>query len=145
MTTVADLLIEKQARLHSIPSGLCVLEATQIMNEHAIGALVVVEGTQLAGIFTERDVLRRVVAAGRSPVSTRVATVMTSEVIAAPVEMSLEEARCVMKHRRIRHLPVVRTDGTVIGMVSIGDLNAHQCASQEVEIFQLHEYLYGRV
>jgi len=145
MSTLADLLIQKQAAFYVVPEGLCVLDATRVMNEHGVGAVGVIQGPRLVGIFTERDVLRRVVAAGRSPSTTRVSAVMTGDVIYAQPDMSIEEARCLMKHRRIRHLPVLTETDEPIGMISIGDLNAWQCARQESEIFHLQEYLYGRV
>jgi CBS-domain-containing membrane protein len=90
-------------------------------------------------------VLRRVVAERRDPMVTTVAQVMTTEVLCCTLETTVEEARGVMKNRRIRHLPVVDADNRLRGLISIGDLNAHQATAQEQTIHLLHEYLYGRV
>ena len=115
------------------------------MNEHKIGALLVLQGGNMVGVFSERDILRRVVAEQRSPSETRVADVMTSEVICCTPQTDLDEARSAMKNRRIRHLPVVDEQGRLQGLISIGDLNAYQATTQEHHIHLLTEYLYGRV
>jgi len=145
MVTVKDILGTKGRHVWSVGPGATVLEAAVLMNKHKIGALVVMEASRLVGIFTERDVLRRVVGEARDPATTRVADVMSAEVVCCSPETSLEEARGVMKNRRIRHLPVIEGDGPLLGLVSIGDLNAHQVHAQEQHIHLLNEYLYGRV
>jgi CBS domain-containing protein len=145
MATVRDILAVKGSQVYAVDKGATVLAAALLMNEHKIGALVVIEDGQVAGMFTERDVLQRVVSKRRDPVETPVADVMTSEVLCCTPETSLEEARAVMKTRRIRHLPVVDSGRRLQGLISIGDLNAHQANSQEQTIHYLHEYLYGRV
>jgi CBS domain-containing protein len=114
------------------------------MNQNKIGALVVCDQGHIVGMFTERDILKRVVAEERDPVKTSVGDVMTSEVACCSLETDMEEVRGAMRDRRIRHLPVLEDD-KLAGMVSIGDLNAYQAASQEQTIFMLSEYLYGRV
>ncbi len=110
-----------------------------------IGALVVTESGRIVGMFTERDVLRRIVAEQRNPSNTAIADVMTAEVLCCTPQTLLEEARTVMMQRRIRHLPVATDDGGLLGMISIGDLNAYHQASQDQTIFMMTEYLYGRV
>ncbi len=145
MNTVKNILAAKGGQVWSVGPGATVLEAAMLMNEHKIGALIVMEGGRLVGIFTERDVLRRVVGEARNAEATRVADVMTGEVLCASPEMTLEEARGVMKNRRIRHLPVLDADGRLLGMVSIGDLNARLEHAHEQHIHLLNEYLYGRV
>ena len=145
MVTVKNILGVKGAHVWSVGPGATVLEAALLMNEHRIGSLVVLEAGRLVGVFTERDVLRRVVAEARNPADTRVADVMTTEVVCCWPETTLEEAAGVMKNRRIRHLPVLDRDGRLLGLVSIGDLNAHQAHDQEQHIHLLNEYLYGRV
>ncbi|HVK17188.1 MAG TPA: CBS domain-containing protein [Fimbriiglobus sp.] len=121
-----------------------VLEAALAMNAHRIGALVVTDGDRVAGIVTERDVLVRVVAGRRDPSSIWVADVMTAEVVCGAPATTVEEARGVMRDRRIRHLPVAGGDGRLAGLVSIGDLNALAQADQERTIVPLHEYILGR-
>ena len=105
--------------------------------------LVKVSYGRVKGIFTERDVLSRVVSEQKDPNAVHVSDVMTTEIACCRTETSIEEAKTVMKNKRIRHLPVVGNDMQLKGMVSIGDLNAHHTNSQEVTIQYLHEYLYG--
>jgi CBS domain-containing protein len=145
MNTVKSILGDKGGQVWSVGPGASVLDAAVLMNEHKIGALVVLEGGHLVGIFTERDVLRRVVGEARNPAATPVADVMTTELICCAPETTLEEARGVMMNRRIRHLPVLDGEGQLLGLVSIGDLNARQEHAREQHIHLLNEYLYGRV
>ena len=143
MATVTTILATKGPHVLTIGPEATVLQAALLMNEHKIGALVVTAGDGIAGMFTERDVLRRVVGEQRDPTVTRVADVMTVEVACCTPERTIDEARGAMKNRRIRHLPVVE-GGRLCGLVSIGDLNAYQMTSQEHTIHFMHEYLYGR-
>jgi len=145
MATVRDILSKKGSQVWSIGGETTVLHAAQFMSEHKIGALLVLDGDRIVGMFSERDILLRVVAEGRDPAQARVADVMTVEVACCTPDTSLEEARGAMKNRRIRHLPVVDGDERLLGVISIGDLNAFQVAHQEQTIFLLNEYLYGRV
>ena len=145
MASVRDILATKGSQVLTIGKDATVLEAALLMNEHRVGALVVTEAGRIVGMFTERDVLRRVVGERRDPVTTPVSTVMSTEVVCCTPETSVEEARGAMKNRRIRHLPVADGDGKILGLISIGDLNAYQTTSQEHTIYMLHEYLYGRV
>ena len=145
MATVRDILSKKGSQVWSIGGETTVLHAAQFMSEHKIGALLVLDGGRIVGMFSERDILLRVVAEGRDPAQARVADVMTVEVACCTPDTSLEEARGAMKNRRIRHLPVVDGDERLLGVISIGDLNAFQVAHQEQTIFLLNEYLYGRV
>lgn len=145
MSTVADVLGAKGSTIHKISDAAGVRDAVDMMNQHQVGALVVVnEDGGLAGIFTERDVLRRVLAQHRDPDSTIVGEVMTREVVCCEPEMSLEDVRLLMKDRRIRHMPVVRNGGELAGMVSIGDINAHYAQDHEVQLQYLREYINGR-
>ncbi len=146
MTTLNEILREKAGQpLHGINQDATVLEAVQMMNELSIGALIVRHQGNMVGIFTERDVLRQVVGRQRDPAGVRVADVMTTRVICCTPATSIEEARELMKTRRIRHLPILDAEGEVVGVVSIGDLNAHLTTHHEVTIHYLHEYLHGRV
>jgi CBS domain-containing protein len=144
MGTVREILSRKGSQVWSVGKEATVLDAALLMNEHRVGALVVLEEGRVAGMFSERDVLQRVVATQRDPVRTRVAEVMTEEVVCGTLETSIEEARGAMKNRRIRHLPLVDGDRRLLGLISIGDLNAHEATSQEQTIHLLQEYLYGR-
>lgn len=145
MATVRDILARKGQQVWSLGGAATVLDAARFMAEHKIGAVLVLEGEHIAGMFSERDVLQRVVAEGRDPAQTTVGEVMTVEVACCTPDTTLAEARGAMKNRRIRHLPVVDGDERLLGLISIGDLNAFQVADQEQTIFLLNEYLYGRV
>jgi len=114
------------------------------MNEHKIGSLIVMEGNEVAGIFTERDVLSRIVVAQRDPSTTSVADVMTKEVLCSRLDMDLEEVGALMKTHRCRHLPVCGDGGKLHGMISIGDINAYSTNNQAMHIEYLSEYIYGR-
>ena len=103
-----------------------------------------IDGETVQGIITERDVLSRVVADRRDPAGMRVLDAMTVEVVCCQLRTSLDEARSVFKNRRIRHLPVLDEQGQLIGLVSIGDLNAYHADAQEQTIHFLHEYILGR-
>ena len=144
MPTVQDILSVKGNTVHYVAVGTTVLSATRLMNEHGIGALVVTEDDRVVGMFTERDVLRRVVAEERDPAQCRVGDVMTDRVACCRPETEISEARSVLKNHRIRHLPVINEDGQLLGMISIGDLNAYDADGREATIFLLQEYLYGR-
>jgi CBS domain-containing protein len=144
MSKVAEILSEKGSHLLSVGAEATVLDAALLMNEHQVGALVVTEAGRIVGIFSERDVLRRIVAERRDPAVTRISEVMTSDVVCGTPDTLIEEARGVMKHRRIRHLPIIGESHEVLGMISIGDLNAWRLDGQERTIHYLQEYLYGR-
>lgn len=145
MATVQDILARKGTQVHTFPATATVLDATLCMNEHRIGGLVITQESRIVGMFTERDVLRRVVAELRPPASTRVADVMTTDVICCTPETPLDEASRIMKDHRIRHLPVCGSDGRLLGLISIGDLNAYHSSDQEAYIHFLNEYLYSHV
>jgi len=146
MSTVAEILQTKGSDIVTVNRKATVLDAAHVMNKHKVGAVVVMdEQNNVEGIFTERDLMQRVVAEGLSPAETIVEDVMSSDVVCCEAGASIDEARTVMRNRRIRHLPVVSVDGPLIGMVSIGDLNAWHLEGQEKTIHYLKEYLYGRV
>src|SRR6266851_2573199 len=145
MATVKDILRIKGSHVLSIGPEASVLDAALLMNEHKIGSLLVMSGGQLIGIITERDILTRVVVPRLDPGETPVVDVMTTEVVCCQPHTSLDEARGVLKNRRIRHLPVVDEDQRLHGLISIGDLNAHDAHDHELTIHVLQEYIYGRV
>jgi|SRR5262245_24674820 len=145
MASARDILAQKGRNVLSISPAATVLKAAQYMNEFKVGCLVVLVEGRLIGILTERDILTRIVACRRDPAETAVEEVMTTDVICCQHDTSLEEARGVMKNRRVRHLPVINDDGDLAGLISIGDLNAFMATSQEHTIHLLHEYIYGHV
>lgn len=144
MPMVSDVLAAKGGQVHSVSPATRVLDAINKMNQHKIGAVLVLHDTQVAGIFTERDVLRRVIGEQRNPAACTVAEVMTEDVICVRPATDLDEVAAIMQQKKIRHLPVCDDDG-LQGMISIGDLNAFHASSQEAQIHFLSEYIYGRV
>ncbi len=144
MPTVTEILSKKGGQVYFVRPDASVLDAAVLMNEHKVGSLVVSDGDEIHGIFTERDVLSRVVAQRRDPAATRVDEVMTRDVVCGTPETSIEEARGVMKNRRLRHLPIVSDEGRLFGMVSIGDLNAHETDAREMTIHFLEAYIAGQ-
>ena len=145
MPTVRDVLDAKGHMLQTIPGDATVLEATRRMNQLKIGALVVREEGRVAGIFTERDVLTRVIGEELPPSAVKVHDVMTRDVICCNLDDDLDEVSAIMKVHRIRHVPVCDCDGKVEGIVSIGDVNAHHASKAQQEIHFLNDYIYGRV
>jgi CBS domain-containing protein len=146
MATMSDLLRKKtRPDLVAAAPDETVLQATHRMNDYGIGALLVLEHGTMVGIFTERDVLRRVVAKELRPAEVHVRDVMTTKVACCTPDTPVEDAQAIMKNHRVRHVPVVNDEGHVLGLISIGDLNAYEADNRAVEIHYLHEYLHGRV
>ena len=125
----------------TVEPGATVLEAVQVMAEEGVGAVSVVEGGQLRGIFTERDVTLRVVLKSRSPQETKVAEVMTSPAETASEEMTAEESMNFMVEHHIRHLPIVGENGQLLGMLSIRNLLEHMVEDLSRELHSLDQYL----
>ena len=144
MPQVRDVLVVKGPAVHSVSPGTTVFEAIQKMNQHKIGAVLVMDGGRVVGIFTERDVLRRVLAEERPPRNVTVSEVMTQNIICVEPETDLDEVATIMQQRKVRHIPVCDDGGQVHGMVSIGDLNAYHASNQEAQIHFLNDYIYGR-
>ena len=141
MSTVRDILARKGSTLISVRPADTVLRAATLMNDEGIGGVLVMEGDELAGIFTERDVLRRVVAAGRDPARTAVGEVLTSSVVTCGLQTTIDECAALMTARHIRHLPVREASG-LVGLVTIGDVLAFQVSEQQSTIEQMNNYLF---
>ena len=142
MPKAQAILDKKGSDVATVDKSTTVLAAAKVMNQRRIGAVVVTDGERVVGIFTERDILNRIVATGADPATTSVETVMTSPMACCRRATRLTECKTVMSSKRIRHLPVVE-DGTLYGMISSGDILASECADQQATIEFLHEYLYG--
>lgn len=140
--TLAVLLEMKGSAVYSIAPDASVLDAIRLMSERGIGAILVMDGDVLAGIVSERDYTRKVALQGRASKDTRVAEIMTAEVITATPELTLDQAMRLVTERRIRHLPVTK-DGKVVGVVSIGDLVKTLLSLQKETIEQLQHYIGG--
>lgn len=137
---VRELLELKGHDVATTSPSTSVRAATQLMNERRIGALVVMANDGIVGIFTERDVLTRVVAAGCDPARTCVGDVMTKDVLTCTGETTLEDCRRIFTERRIRHLPVVENK-KLIGMVTTGDILAQEVREHEQTIQHLENYI----
>jgi len=131
---------ERHGWVASTTPDATVAAAVQQMNSHRIGSLLVMHYDTVAGIFTERDVLVRVVSAGRDPATTRVRDVMSTNVVSVAGSTTVREAMSLMTNNRWRHLPVIE-DGKVIGMVSIGDITWWLVNYQQSHIEDLERYI----
>lgn len=141
MKTVKDILAEKGKRVITIHQDKTVLEALICLVEAGIGAIVVVDETdQLAGIFSERDLIRIVAEKQASVLPLLVKEVMTTKVTCVVPEQTVDECMALMTEKRFRHLPVV-VDGSLQGLVSIGDLVKAAIADKEFLIQQLTHYI----
>jgi CBS domain-containing protein len=142
MPTVRHVLNEKGHGVHHIRPDASVRDALAIMAEHNVGALVVLDGDNLAGIITERDYARKIVLKGRTSPSTTVREIMSTRVICARLDQTVEECMAVMTERTVRHLPVLEQK-KVVGIVSIGDMVKCIIDDQKFTIEQLEHYFQG--
>jgi CBS domain-containing protein len=140
--TVSALLHHKGSDIWSVPPETTVFEAIKIMADKNIGALLVMSGEKLAGVFTERDYTRKVALQGKTSKDTRVREVVSSETIFVGLHHSVEECMKLMTEHRVRHLPVVESD-KVVGLVSIGDLVNWIISTQSAQIDQMAQYIAG--
>lgn len=141
MKPVSDLLRGKPTTLHSITPSATVYDAIQLMAQKNIGALLVMEGGKLLGIFSERDYARKVALDGKNSRDTPVAEIMTSKVFCVQPTTRTKECMSIMSERGFRHLPVV--DGeTVMGMLSMRDIVSDIIREHEMTISQLEAYIH---
>lgn len=143
MKLVQHLLDLKGRDIISVTADASVLDAIKLMADKTVGSLLVMQGGELLGIVTERDYARKVIIKGRSSESTEVGEIMTSDVVTASMQDTVNQCMTVMTERKIRHLPVV-DDGVVIGMISIGDLVQAIISDQQEEIEHLEHYISGQ-
>lgn len=141
MKTLQQVLDSKKHKeVISIAPNRPVFDALVILAEYKIGALVVLDGEKLVGIFSERDYAREVILKGKSSKSTMISEVMTDKVLSANPSELVDTAMTLMSEKRIRHLPVV-DHNTVVGMLSMGDLVKEIIANQQELIKQLQSYI----
>lgn len=141
-TSIATLLEGKGRALHTVPASVTVFEAVQKMNQHRIGAVLVQDGPRLAGIFTERDALTRVIAASLDPKTTPLAKIMTTNVLTIGPEATVQEVMDIFAEKRCRHLPVIQ-DGQLTGLISIGDVSRWVANAHRAEAESLRQYIAG--
>lgn len=143
MGVIAHVLAAKGNQVHMIGPADTVFDAVKKMVELNSGSLLVTEGDEIRGIITERDYLRNIVLAGRTSKTTQVGEIMTTQIVVAKPDTTVEEAMAIMTDRRIRHLPVV-DKGKIAGLVSIGDLVKQISQDRKFEVQYLTDYITGR-
>lgn len=142
LETIGSLLRNKGRQVWTAHPDMSVYEALALMSAREVGALPVVSGNALVGLVSERDYARKVILRGRSSRDTPVSEIMTSPVISAAPEATVDECMRAMTAHRVRHLPIVE-DGRLTGIISIGDLVNWIIISQEKTIRHLHDYIVG--
>jgi len=144
MSCAKDVLASKKsAGVITVAPDCCVRDACRVMRDRRIGSVLVMDGAAIHGIFTERDVMNLVVAEEKDPAATKVADVMTRRVIAVRPDRLLEDIEAIMRQERVRHVPVVGDQG-LLGIISIGDLNAFSAAQDHQTVEYLTQYIHGR-
>jgi CBS domain-containing protein len=140
MATVNQMLISKGNEVYSIAPDATVLDALRLMAEKDVGALIIMDGEVLTGIFSERDYARKIALQGKSSRTTPVWAVMTDDVVCVSPDLAADKCMAIMTDKRIRHLPVL-DDGRVVGIISIGDVVKSIMADQQVLIRHLEDYI----
>ncbi len=136
-----NLLLQKKGRdIWSVSPNDTVFDALRLMAEKGIGAVLVMEGGRVVGVLSERDYARKVALEGRTSRDTPVRDIMTSRVVYARADQTIEEAMAIMTEKRVRHLPVM-ANGELVGVVSIGDLVKEIISDQQFMIDQLINYI----
>jgi CBS domain-containing protein len=143
MGQISDILDAKGRDVLQIDASATVLDAVKTMVGGNVGALIVTEGGQLAGIVTERDYLRRVTLEGRDEQTTPVREIMSAPFVYIGPDATIEECMAIMTERRFRHLPVLEDERELVGIVSIGDVVKFQSQEQGVQIKFLTEFISG--
>jgi len=142
MRLVKHLLEGKNGAIYSIEPEKPVLDAIRLMADKYVGALLVMRGSELIGIVSERDYARKVILMGRSSSDTPVWEIMSSPVTTVTPDESVHRCMEIMTEKRIRHLPVVER-GAMVGIISIGDLVKAVIEEQQQTIDQLERYIAG--
>jgi CBS domain-containing protein len=143
MTTVKNVLDEKGHDVWTISPETRVFQALKLMAKKGVGALVVTSKKRVVGIISERDYARKVILRGKSSLKTPVKEIMTSNVYYVDPETSTQECMALMSKNRIRHLPVLH-NGTLIGIISIGDIIKSIISQQQIAIDHLENYIMGK-
>jgi len=139
---ISSILHQKPSALWSVTPETTVFDAIKLMSEKNIGALPVVTGGTLVGIFTERDYTRKIALHGKTSKNTQVREIISREVISVPPDESVEECMRLMTENRVRHLPVVQNQ-ELLGIISIGDLVNWIISTQSAAIEQMEQYIAG--
>lgn len=143
MKTLKQLLAEKKRPLAVVSPKDTVYHALTVMAQHDVGALLVLDGEELVGIFSERDYARKVTLVGKSSQDTQVREIMSEKVAYVTPAHSLQQCMALMTEKHFRHLPVLDSDGAVLGIISIGDLVKETISDQQFLIGELERYIAG--
>ena len=143
MKTLKQLLADKDRPLAVVAPGDTVFHALTVMAKHEVGALLVLDGEQLVGIFSERDYARKIILQGKTSKETLVREIMSDRVAYVTPNSTVDECMALMTEKRFRHLPVLDDTGGVVGMISIGDMVKETISSQKFLIDQLARYIAG--
>jgi CBS domain-containing protein len=143
MKTLKQLLAAKTKPLAVVAPTDSVFHALTLMAQHDVGALLVLEGEQLVGIFSERDYARKIILHGKSSKETLVREIMSDKVAYVTPTATIDECMALMTEKHFRHLPVLAEDGTVVGLVSIGDMVKETICNQQFLISELERYIAG--
>jgi len=145
MTTVIQVLKEKGNDVWSVTRETSVYDALKLMAEKNVGAVLIIEENMVFGIFSERDYARKVILKGKSSRDTLVKEIMTPNIVYVNADQTMEECMSLMTEKRIRHLPVLSSDGELVGIISIGDVVKAIISAQEHLINHLEGYITGKV
>lgn len=143
MKTLKQMLADKHRPLAVVAPSDSVFHALSVMSENNVGALLVLDGEQLVGVFSERDYARKIILHGKSSKETLVREIMSDKVAYVTPSTTLDECMALMTEKHFRHLPVLNEDGSVAGMISIGDLVKETISSQKFLIAELERYIAG--
>ena len=142
MKTVADILQTKGSEVWTIPPETIVFDALKNMADRNVGALVVLDGTKVIGILSERDYARKVILHGKSSRELKAGEIMSAIVYFVSPEQNIEDCMALFTNKRVRHLPVLQSN-ELIGIISIGDVVKAVIAEQEYTIKHLENYITG--
>ena len=141
MKTLRQLIAGKHKPIATVDPDSTVLHALEIMAENDVGALLVLDGGRLAGVFSERDYARKVILQGKSSKELKVREIMTDKVFHVTPETSIEQCMAIMTDKHIRHLPILENGEKVLGVISIGDVVKETISQQQFIINQLETYI----
>lgn len=142
MKTIRQILASKSRPLITVGPDAAVFQALQVMADHDVGAVLVLDADKLVGIFTERDYARKVILRGKASKDIRVREIMSDKVLYVTPERTVDECMAIMTEMHFRHLPVI-DDDKVVGIVSIGDVVKETISQQQFIIEQMEKYITG--
>ena len=142
MKPVSELLKKRDSTLFKVGPDATVFEGLKLLAQHGVGAMLVMQGDALVGIFSERDYTRKIALEGKNSHSVKIADIMTSKIVSVTPATGTRVCMTLMSQKRIRHLPVIEGDN-VLGLISIRDIMDDIIADHELTISQLQSYISG--